>query len=85
MSIITFNCKYREIWITASVDIGFKDGRRQKWIHWGEESRKENVDCLSLPRDQVLEWIDFPFTEISRETIRNSWLKGGMRYFPLVE
>ncbi len=75
--------------VAQTVDIGvgkpFKDRLRANWMDWAIELSKEIIDFLPQSHEQVIEWIDTSSAEISRENIRNSWLKGGISYFPWIE
>ena len=71
------------------IDVGvgkpFKDRLREKWMDWAIELGEDIVDYPPPSRAQVVGWIDSSLAEITNESVRNSWRKGGMSYFPNVE
>ena len=75
--------------VAQPIDVGvgkpFKDRLREKWMDWAIELGEDIVDYPPPSRAQVVGWIDSSLAEITNESVRNSWRKGGMSYFPNVE
>ena len=74
--------------LLQAVDVGigkpFKDRIWKKWFDWMMEQDPEQTVMTNASRADCASWVAQTWRELPEEIIRNSWLKDGLSWFPVV-
>jgi hypothetical protein len=76
--------------LAQPIDVGigkpFKDYVRAKWWEWLDDNGPDDSIVRSATRELGCQWVAESWeTNITQETVQNSWRKTGFSYFPEVE